>query len=278
MDLQGFIEKVADTLRRILTVDYAETQIEEMRVKNPLSDGLYYAVGDGGKRIRPSAVYLGALASGREFSDEEEEKLVRIACAIELIHSYSLVHDDLPAMDDDTVRRGKPAVHVKYGEGNGILIGDELLTLSSLVMLEEKNPNSDYACACRTLVKAASDMAIGQTYDLDENDDDFLRTYALKTSALLSASFKAGAIITCGENSAEANAMGEYGFHVGQAFQIADDLLENHEERSYVSAVGREVGFATLNDETEKAIQSVRGLCSADTLEKFANELKNRKR
>ncbi len=278
MNIKSFLETVAEELRRYLTVEYAETQIMNMRAKNPLSDGLYYAVADGGKRIRPRAVYLGALATGRDFSEDEKEKLVRLACAVELIHSYSLVHDDLPAMDDDDTRRGKPAVHVKYGEGTGILIGDELLTLASLVILEEKNADENYLTACRTLVRAASDMAIGQAYDLDENDTDYPRTYALKTSALISASFKAGAIITCGADSKEAVAIGNYGFHIGQAFQIADDLLEESDERSYVSVVGRERGLRTLEEETEKAILEVADLPNAETLANFANELKNRKR
>lgn len=278
MSKEEFIKDVLDELRRLLTIDYAETQIEEMRAKNPLSDGLYYAVADGGKRIRPTAVYLGALSAGREFTSDEKEKLVRIACAIELIHSYSLVHDDLPAMDNDDTRRGKPAVHIKYGEGNGILIGDELLTLASLVLFSEKNADENYLSACRTVLKSASDMAIGQAYDLDENDEEYLRTYALKTSALLSASFKAGAIALCGENSDEARAMGKYGFHIGQAFQIADDLLEVGEERSYVNAVGRDTALVVLDEETQKAIESTSNMPNAEALVKFANELKNRKR
>lgn len=278
MNKYEFIDAVEKELMQILLTRFARTRVADYKVYNILSDPLYYAVGDGGKRIRPKAVYLGAMACGRELTDKEVVELLRLACAIELIHSYSLVHDDLPAMDNSDMRRGKPSVHAEFGESTAILVGDELLTIAAETLFFGSGRSLNYYDACREIMLAASNMAIGQAYDLKKNDDDFLRTYALKTSALLSTSFKVGAMITCSlDYDDRIDGMENFGFHIGQAFQIADDLLDPSDEHSFVAKVGEEEARRVLDEETQKAIDEILYMPHRKELEKFAYALKNRK-
>ncbi|UKI21643.1 MAG: polyprenyl synthetase family protein [Christensenella sp.] len=145
-----------------------------------IDEGMRYATLDGGKRVRPLCVYYGARATGR---DAEVDEIVCIAVAIELIHNYSLVHDDLPAMDNDDYRRGKLSVHKKFGHANGILIGDQLLTLASCVLLDGARAyGSQFARAAQEITVAAKRMVQGQAIDLCgcQSEEDYLDMYSQK--------------------------------------------------------------------------------------------------
>jgi farnesyl diphosphate synthase len=195
-----------------------------------LGDAMRYAVLDGGKRLRPLLVFAASEAVGGQ-----AEAALRAACAVELIHAYSLVHDDLPCMDNDVLRRGKPTVHVKFGEADALLAGDALQALA----FELLTPDGDsvapavQASLCRLLARAAGSqgMAGGQAIDLASVglalDEARLREmHRLKTGALLQGSVEMGA--ACGGAlAADAlAALREYGAAIGLAFQVVDDILD----------------------------------------------------
>lgn len=194
-----------------------------------LGEAMRYSVLDGGKRLRPLLVLAASEAVGGN-----ERAALRAACAVELIHAYSLVHDDMPCMDNDVLRRGKPTVHVKYGEAGALLAGDALqaLAFELLTPADDGVPEAMQARLCRLLAQAAGSagMAGGQAIDLasvglkiDENQ--LRQMHRLKTGALLQGSVLMGA--TCGELSArERQALSDYGAAIGLAFQVVDDILD----------------------------------------------------
>jgi geranylgeranyl diphosphate synthase type II len=181
-----------------------------------------YSLFAGGKRLRPSLV-LGAA----ELVCGEDAAALPAACAIEMIHTYSLIHDDLPAMDNDDFRRGKPALHRVYGEAAAILAGDALLTMAFDVAAQTGNTRviSEMARAA-----GAEGMAGGQCLDLESGDaalsfDQLRRIHACKTGALIRSSLRVGAMLA-GASEPELEALTLYGEHLGLAFQIADDILD----------------------------------------------------
>jgi farnesyl diphosphate synthase len=202
-----------------------------------LSQAMRYAVLDGGKRLRPLLVLAAAesVNVGQAASSEAaSQAALRAACAVELIHAYSLVHDDMPCMDNDILRRGKPTVHVKFGEAQALLAGDALQALA----FELLTPPVDVVDAtvqanlCRLLALSAGchGMAGGQAIDLSSvgkllNIDELHTMHRLKTGALLQASVMMGA--ACGTASASAFAgLQQYGAAIGLAFQVVDDILD----------------------------------------------------
>lgn len=193
-----------------------------------LGDAMRYAVLDGGKRLRPLLV----LAASEAVSGLDEAAL-RAACSVELIHAYSLVHDDMPCMDNDVLRRGKPTVHVQFGEAQALLAGDALQALAfGLLTPEHDVPPALQALLCRLLARAAGadGMAGGQAIDLASVgialDEDQLRTmHRLKTGALLQASVVMGASCGTADSGALAS-LSQYGAAVGLAFQVVDDILD----------------------------------------------------
>jgi farnesyl diphosphate synthase len=194
-----------------------------------LGDAMRYAVLDGGKRLRPLLV-LGAC----EAVGGNGAAALRAACAVELIHAYSLVHDDMPCMDNDVLRRGKPTVHVKFGEARALLAGDALqaLAFELLAPADAGIPDAMQARLCRLLALAAghAGMAGGQAIDLAAvgkslKEDELRQMHRLKTGALLQASVMMGA--ACGEAPAKAmQALSVYGSALGLAFQVVDDILD----------------------------------------------------
>lgn len=241
-----------------------------------LEDAMLYATVDGGKRIRPELVRLGALAVG----DAERDDVLALAYAVELVHSYSLVHDDLPAMDDDDLRRGKPSVHKKFGEANGILTGDALLTEAANSLLKSAVGKGDnYLLACGEIMLGAELMVNGQVGDLAgcNTKDEYLKMYAQKTGALILASMRAGALLA-GASADELESVSAYARHLGLAFQLADDLIDDDGEPSIVNVMGREATTRLLDDETRAAIESSVGLKNADELASFAKVLSARKK
>ena len=194
-----------------------------------LSDAMRYAVLDGGKRLRPLLV-LAACEAVRG----NPEAALRAACAAELIHAYSLVHDDMPCMDNDVLRRGKPTVHVKFGEAGALLAGDALQALAFELLAPEGDavPAAIQARLCRLLARAAGHegMAGGQAIDLASvglalDESALRRMHRMKTGALLQGSVMMG--VACGEAPAPAqDALRSYGAALGLAFQVVDDILD----------------------------------------------------
>ena len=203
-----------------------------------LGQAMRYAVQGGGKRLRPLLVLAAREAVAGEgdadFSAALDEAALRAACAVELIHAYSLVHDDMPCMDNDVLRRGKPTVHVQYGQAGALLAGDALQALAFELLTPERSdiPATVQARLCRLLARAAgaAGMAGGQAIDLasvgQRLDEAQLRhMHQLKTGALLQASVMMGA--ACGAPAAAALAgLARYGGALGLAFQVVDDILD----------------------------------------------------
>ena len=194
-----------------------------------LAEPMRYAVLDGGKRMRPLLV----LAASQAVSGKPEAAM-RAACAVELIHAYSLVHDDMPCMDNDVLRRGKPTVHVRYGQASAMLAGDALQALAFELLTPEDGlvPLTMQASLCRMLARAAGGqgMAGGQAIDLASvglaiSSEQLHEMHKLKTGALLLASVMMGA--ACGSPSAQVQAaLSDYGTAMGLAFQVVDDILD----------------------------------------------------
>jgi geranylgeranyl diphosphate synthase type II len=229
------------------TVDAALERFVPADRQPPLVwDAMRYSLFAGGKRLRPLLALAAAeaIAARENLAPEQAHALtLPCACALELIHTYSLVHDDLPAMDDDVLRRGRPTAHVVYGEGLAILAGDALLTEAfALLAREPRNvPGVDAAAlatrkieAIRVIADAAgpTGMVGGQAIDLraagsDEPlDEHGLRDmHARKTGALIRASALAGASMA-GAGPGLCAAVADYASHVGLAFQIVDDVLD----------------------------------------------------
>jgi geranylgeranyl diphosphate synthase type II len=213
-----------------------------------VANAMRYSVEAGGKRLRPilclAAAESVASASGGDAARARHAALPA-ACAIEMIHTYSLVHDDLPAMDDDTLRRGRPTLHVVAGEGMAILAGDGLLTEAFLLLARGGGEGHDAVPAARRLraieviasAAGPAGMVGGQALDLDAlpvpgnpagaafGPDDLREIHARKTGALITASAVAGAVMAGASPAAEA-AIREAGRQFGLAFQIVDDILD----------------------------------------------------
>ena len=212
-------------------------------VPSIVDDAMRYSLFAGGKRLRPMLVLAAAEACGERIgisTDDAVRLALPAACAVELIHTYSLIHDDLPAMDNDTLRRGRPTNHVVFGEGMAILAGDALLT-EAFALLAREPVGVDTALASRRLrvlrviadAAGAAGMVGGQALDLQAAapgasplDRDALRAmHVRKTGALIRASALAGAIIA-GADEAGIGAVDVYGENLGLAFQIVDDILD----------------------------------------------------
>jgi geranylgeranyl pyrophosphate synthase len=200
-----------------------------------LHRAMAYAVMGGGKRVRPILARLAHAAAGGD-----PDRIVEAACGLELIHTYSLVHDDLPALDDDTLRRGRPTVHVAFDEATAILVGDALLTEGLLVLARHpRGPEwaPRRAAATELVAEAVSSrgMVGGQMADLeatgqvaagDEEPGARLdRIHASKTGRLLQASVELGAVLA-GLGEAERGGFARFGERLGLAFQVADDILD----------------------------------------------------
>ena len=203
-----------------------------------LGEAMRYAVLDGGKRLRPLLVLAArealAPADGAVRCAALDDAALRSACAVELIHAYSLVHDDMPCMDNDVLRRGKPTVHVQFGEARALLAGDALQALA-FELLTPDGPGASapvQARLCRLLGRAAGSagMAGGQAIDLASvglalDEAQLRQMHRLKTGALLQASVMMGA--ACGQADAPAlAALQDYGAALGLAFQVVDDILD----------------------------------------------------
>lgn len=210
------IEQVMD--QALLELNGPATLIEAMR----------YSVNAGGKRLRPIMTLVVYQGFGGIITDD----VIRVACAIELIHTYSLIHDDLPAMDNDDLRRGKPTSHKKFGEAQAILAGDALLTLAfSWIADSNINATSKVALIAKLAQNAGPvGMVGGQVADMLGNEltyshAELVSVHNLKTGALLSYAAAAGGILAQVSNELVQD-LSEFGLKYGLAFQIEDDILD----------------------------------------------------
>ena len=210
-----------------------------------LHQAMRYAVLGGGKRMRPLLVY----ASGRVFG-ADENTLDAPAMAVELIHAYSLVHDDLPAMDDDALRRGRPTTHIAFDEATAILAGDALQTRAFGLIADAPLPASLRVACLQTLTHAsgAAGMCGGQALDIDATGhqqplQDLERMHALKTGALIRAAVRMGAL--CGQApAADLATLDTVASALGLAFQVRDDILD-------VEASSEQLGKTAGKDEAQ---------------------------
>jgi farnesyl diphosphate synthase len=198
-------------------------------VPQRLHEAMRYSCLQGGKRIRPMLVYASGNAVGTPM-----EVLDKPACAIELIHVYSLIHDDLPAMDDDALRRGRPTCHKAFDEATAILAGDALQPLAFEIISEDESiPLEARMHILLTLAGASGSqgMAGGQAIDLQSEGkqltlSELENMHAKKTGALIRASIRMGALSNDGVKPEQLQALEDYGRHIGLAFQIQDDILD----------------------------------------------------
>ena len=262
-----------------------------------LGDAMRYAVLDGGKRLRPLLVMAAC-----EAVDGNADAALRSACAVELIHAYSLVHDDMPCMDNDVLRRGKPTVHVEFGEARALLAGDALQALAFEFLTPEDGtvPAQTQARLCRMLAQAAGfrGMAGGQAIDLASvglslTSVQLHEMHRLKTGALLQASVMMGA--ACGMAAPTAqSALRHYGAAVGLAFQVVDDILDvtadaatlgktagkdaAQDKPTFVSLLGLQASEKYAQQLLAQALESLQtsGLGNTDALQALADMLVNR--
>ena len=268
-----------------------------------LSQAMRYAVLDGGKRLRPLL-----LLAASEAVNGNPHAALRAACAVELIHAYSLVHDDMPCMDNDVLRRGKPTVHVQFGQAQALLAGDALQALAFEFLTPQDDAPDTFdvsiqARLCRMLAQAAGHqgMAGGQAIDLASvglslTAGQLHEMHRLKTGALLQASVMMGA--SCGAASLPVQAaLREYGAAVGLAFQVVDDILDvtadsatlgktagkdaAQDKPTFVSLMGLEVSRRYAQDLLARALTSLDtlqtcGLAHTTALRALADMLVNR--
>lgn len=199
-----------------------------------LHQAMRYAVLGGGKRVRAALVYAAGYACVRPDTVRAafDESLDRAAAAVELVHAYSLVHDDLPCMDDDMLRRGRPTLHVQYDEATALLAGDALQPLAFELLAQMPLAPEIVVRATRTLAQAAGSlgMAGGQAIDLASvgktlSQQELQQMHTLKTGALLAASVKLGGLVA-GAHALQERSLDEYASAIGLAFQVVDDVLD----------------------------------------------------
>ena len=219
--MQKYQARIEATLDRYLN---------DADIPDRLRDSMRYSTLSGGKRVRALLVYAAGLTTNARI-----ESLDTIAAAIELIHAYSLIHDDLPAMDDDDLRRGQPTNHIKFDEATAILAGDALQTLGFELILSNESQLNDLQSRQITLELAKASGAIGmvggQMLDIQATDnslslDELENVHRRKTGALIKASVVCGALAGETNDSGHITALSDYATNIGLAFQVVDDVLD----------------------------------------------------
>lgn len=242
--------------------------IQDSRVKEAMS----YSLMAGGKRIRPNLLY--EVVKGYGLNEEIADDF---ACALEMIHTYSLIHDDLPAMDNDDLRRGRPTCHKQFDEATAILAGDGLLTQAFEVASHSDTDSDKVVKAIQVLSNMAgpSGMVYGQVLDMNEDNnstwDDIQKVHNYKTGCLLSAPLMIGAILAS-QNDGIIEKWHQIGIHLGLAFQIQDDILdvelsqeefgksnsdERNDKKTSVTILGIEKSRSLMNELYESVINDI---------------------
>ncbi len=265
-------------------------------------EAMRYSLFVGGKRIRPTLCL--AAAGAVDSSETTQQHALLVACALECIHTYSLIHDDLPAMDDDDLRRGKPTNHTVYGEAAAILAGDGLLTYAFDLLSGPDSADIPAPARIRiiqTIARAAGPLGMvgGQSLDMlyagKEVGYEVLRSiHRNKTGALITASVVSGALVA-GASEDQEDALKAYGDHIGLAFQIVDDLLDveatteelgkpagsdiKSDKVTYPSLFGRETSRTMAREAVQEAIAALTLFDQkADPLRALANYIVERKK
>ena len=270
LDVKKNIEEYSKIINTAL-IDYLPVANDGQR---DVVRAMKYSISNGGKRLRPILVLEFCKMCGGTI-----EKAIPYACAIEYIHTYSLIHDDLPCMDDDDMRRGNPSCHKMYGEALALLAGDALLTHAfEICSSADLEPQKNIDAICLLSQNAGvGGMIGGQVIDLkyeagDPTISDLLTVHKLKTGALISAACLLGCI-AAGANDEQLTAASKYAYLIGTAFQIKDDILdvqgdsevlgkpvgsdESNDKTTYVSLVGVEKSQKDVEKLTAKAIETL---------------------
>ena len=255
-----------------------------------LFESVAYGIVKGGKRLRPMLAFASA-----EAVEKKKKKLFSIALAIEMIHSYSLIHDDLPCMDNDDMRHGKLSCHKKFGYPQALLAGDALLnTAFELLSENRENIAPDVMLkVINVIAKKAgvSGMILGQSYDISGNVDNMDTVHDLKTAKLFQAALLSGAIVSGADVEAQ-KSLNEFGRLSGLAFQITDDILDvtgdvsalgkninqDYNKTTYVTLYGIEGARQKAFEVIEQAKNTVKGLTYPNTLCEFADFIISRNR
>lgn len=229
-----------------------------------LGEAIRYSLLAPGKRLRPLLVLMAAEACGGS-----QEAALPAACAVEMVHAYSLIHDDLPAMDNDDLRRGRPTNHKVFGEGLAILAGDALLTMAFEVLARDVRPPATAAACCAALAESAGPAALvgGQADDLAEKPAADLETlesiHRRKTGAMFLVSLRLGGLVA-GADDAQLAALESYGRPLGLAFQIMDDVLDaTGDEVAVGKRVGKDVDRGKLTFPGLLGVEASRGRAEA---------------
>ena len=261
--------------RRLIDAELDRLIPAESETPERVHAAIRWSVFAGGKRFRPALL----LAVGQTFGAPSAQ-LLRTACALEMIHTYSLIHDDLPSMDDDDLRRGRATCHVRFGEATAILAGDGLQTLAFQTIADDQNLDAALRVQLVSEIAGAAGtpagMVAGQALDLDAESREVTaaqlnRIHHLKTGALIRAAARGGALIA-GARETELAAITEYAANLGLLFQITDDLLdvtataEDLGKTPGKDARSRKATFPAIHgiESTQKRIDSVhRAACEA---------------
>jgi len=289
-----FKEKFQQRIERInqaLNVKYSDAS--SCAYQYNIHEAMRYSLLNGGKRIRPVILLEVTEILGGRTSDG-----LSLACALEMIHTYSLIHDDLPAMDDDDIRRGKPSNHIVYGEDMGILAGDGLLNGAYELMFNEvlmNEPSLLKVKACSTIASAAGSkgMILGQVADIKMEERsvaslDYVNKH--KTGALLEAAFIAGGYLAASDEIERLSTIGQ---NIGKGFQIQDDVLDvigdeetlgkpigsdqKNNKQTYVDLLGIEGATEAYTTCYQKCIQELEQIPNSDFLIELVHYLMNRK-
>ena len=286
-----YVRLINDAAKKyVSSASFEERESEGLKV---MLEAMAYSLNNGGKRIRPMLTLEFCRVCGGDYM-----KAVPLALAAEMIHTYSLIHDDLPCMDNDDMRRGKPSSHKAFGEANALLAGDSLLTFAFETALSAPEIDDRKRCAAALeLAKAAgcSGMIAGQVMDLANEAksvsvDEIKATDRLKTGEMIRVSALLGCIVA-GADEEKIKAAEKYCENIGLAFQIVDDILDDeatlgkpigsdseNEKSTYVSLLGLEESARYAHELTERAKSALDIFgCEGEFLSELADKLSNRK-
>ena len=280
--MQRYMDRTEEYLARCFTNDAPQKKLFE---------AMRYSLLAGGKRLRPVMVLAFC-----ELCGGNAENALPFAAALEMVHTYSLIHDDLPCMDNDDYRRGKPTNHRVYGEATAVLAGDGLLTAAFGQLASAKLPAERIVEAVRVLSLCAGEMGMvgGQVLDMDAEtrictEQEVIDIQSRKTGALISAACQLG-VIAAGGSSKQQTAAAQYADSLGLAFQIQDDILDvigdagklgkatgvDKNKNTFVRLYGVETCMEMVAQETEKAVHALDSFDNADFLIGLARELVHR--
>ena len=271
-DMQREMDLCREMIENRLSELLAETNTKYVT----LIESMRYSLLSGGKRVRAILCMKFCEATGGKLEDALDA-----ACAIEMLHAYTLIHDDLPSMDGDDTRRGKPSNHIAYGEFTAILAGDALQATAFETLTKSDLPANAIVEMVKTLAQVAGPHGVcaGQYLDLSGEGrqltiEEIKEIYSLKTSALISAATRLG-VIAGGGTPEQVDAADEYAQAIGLAFQVRDDILDctatteelgkpigsdvENEKSTFASLLGIEVSEKIVNEETKNAVNAIEG-------------------